>query len=139
MSAPGDLGRLHKLCGMLGSDHDGEVLAAARMATRWLRERGWTWADVAVVDSSTRLREPCASSDTDVRIDLAVIPSDAMTDQALRLYAKFFLTYREEMRQRTVEFLEGVTACPSWSPKQREALVKTLRWLWTDFTNGRTQ
>lgn len=39
-------GRLAKLLGMTGSDHDGEVLNAARMADRIVREQGTTWSDV---------------------------------------------------------------------------------------------
>ncbi len=35
-----------KLCGMLGSDQDGERATAARMATRFLHERSLTWDEV---------------------------------------------------------------------------------------------
>jgi hypothetical protein len=42
--------RIAKLLGMLGSDHDGEVLNAARMADRLVREQGITWFDVLSVD-----------------------------------------------------------------------------------------
>jgi hypothetical protein len=38
--------RLARLLGMLGSDHDGEALNAARMADRLVREAGVTWFDV---------------------------------------------------------------------------------------------
>ncbi len=38
--------RLVKLCGMFGSDHDGEVSNAARMADKLVRGAGLTWADV---------------------------------------------------------------------------------------------
>ncbi len=43
---PKDRDRLVKLVGMLGSEHDGEVLAAARKATALLKEAKLTWADV---------------------------------------------------------------------------------------------
>ena len=36
--------RLAKLLGMLGSNHDGEVSNAARMADALVREHGLTWA-----------------------------------------------------------------------------------------------
>jgi hypothetical protein len=38
--------RLARLLGMMGSEFDGEVLNAARMADRLLRENGCTWQDV---------------------------------------------------------------------------------------------
>lgn len=45
-----DVARLKKLAGMLGSSHDGEVLAAARKATEFLKSRNLTWADVIAAD-----------------------------------------------------------------------------------------
>jgi hypothetical protein len=41
-----DLAHLRKLAGMLGSEHDGEVLTAARKASDFLKTRKLTWADV---------------------------------------------------------------------------------------------
>src|SRR3954469_13533270 len=38
--------KLAKVCGMLGSDHDGERSAAAWQATRILRLHGKTWSDL---------------------------------------------------------------------------------------------
>jgi hypothetical protein len=38
--------RLAKLLGMIGSHHDGEVLAAARKADQCIRQLGLTWGDV---------------------------------------------------------------------------------------------
>jgi hypothetical protein len=38
--------KLAGILGMLGSEHDGEVLAAARMAERLRREMGATWHDL---------------------------------------------------------------------------------------------
>jgi hypothetical protein len=38
--------RLAQLLGMLGSDHDGEIANAGRMADRLLRSRGLTWPDI---------------------------------------------------------------------------------------------
>lgn len=40
------LQRLAKLCGMLGSSHDGERASAAALADRLIREHGLTWPDV---------------------------------------------------------------------------------------------
>ena len=41
-----DLSLLSKLLGMVGSDHDGEALAAARKADALVRGRGRTWPEV---------------------------------------------------------------------------------------------
>ena len=38
--------RLAKLCGMLGSDHDGERASAAHLATKLLKSHDLTWHDV---------------------------------------------------------------------------------------------
>ena len=41
-----DKARLGRVLGMTGSDHDGEVCAAARAANRFVREHGTTWPEV---------------------------------------------------------------------------------------------
>jgi hypothetical protein len=41
-----DRDRLSKLLGMLGSAHEGEVVAAARQAERLRAEAGLTWAEI---------------------------------------------------------------------------------------------
>jgi hypothetical protein len=46
MSAPLPRAKLAAILGLLGSDHDGEVLAAARMAERIRRAAGTTWPDL---------------------------------------------------------------------------------------------
>lgn len=38
--------RLAKLCGMLGSDHDGERASAAAKADRLVRDAGLTWPEI---------------------------------------------------------------------------------------------
>ena len=41
--APAALGKLARICGMLGSEHDGERAAAALQADRLVRGAGTTW------------------------------------------------------------------------------------------------
>ena len=41
-----DTDKLAKILAMLSSEHDGQVLNAARQATRIIREAGKTWADL---------------------------------------------------------------------------------------------
>jgi hypothetical protein len=43
-----DLDKFGKVAAMMGSAHDGEVLAAARLATKILRDNNMTWHDLAV-------------------------------------------------------------------------------------------
>ncbi len=40
---PPNLDKIIKLMGMTGSDHDAEAISALRMATRIMKEWGWTW------------------------------------------------------------------------------------------------
>jgi hypothetical protein len=48
MTAALDHERLAKLLGMLGSAHDGEVLAAARQTARLRQGAGLTWRDIVL-------------------------------------------------------------------------------------------
>ena len=41
-----DRKRLVKLLGLLGSEHDGEVVAAARLAERLRRSAGVSWSEM---------------------------------------------------------------------------------------------
>jgi hypothetical protein len=43
-----DLQRLVRVCGMLGSDHDGEVVAAARQAEKLRKALGLSWGDLLI-------------------------------------------------------------------------------------------
>ncbi len=45
--------RLVRVLGMMGSEHDGEALAAARAAERTRREKGLTWADIVKKTAGT--------------------------------------------------------------------------------------
>jgi hypothetical protein len=58
MTAVLDPDRLRKLCGMFGSDHDGEVSNAARMADKLVRAAGLTWADVIAAPAKVSHAKP---------------------------------------------------------------------------------
>jgi hypothetical protein len=45
---------LTKLCGMFGSDHDGERAAAARLADQHIKRLGLSWHEVIRVDAHYR-------------------------------------------------------------------------------------
>lgn len=45
-AAPADLEKIAKMLAMTASDSDGEALAAARAANRFLAQNGWGWAEI---------------------------------------------------------------------------------------------
>lgn len=53
-----DLQKLAKLLGMLGSAHDGEVLAAARKAHNLLTAKGASWYDVLAIPETIQQAAP---------------------------------------------------------------------------------
>jgi hypothetical protein len=55
LHAAGQLARLVKICGVFGSDHDGEVLVAARKADQLVRDLGLTWPDVINPEIRSRI------------------------------------------------------------------------------------
>jgi hypothetical protein len=57
--------RLARLLGMTGSAHDGEVVNAARLADRLVRENGLTWRDVVAPVGCASVPQP-----EDVSIDI---------------------------------------------------------------------
>jgi hypothetical protein len=53
-----DRQRLARVCGLLGSDHDGEALAAARQAEKIRQKLGLTWDELLVPSPRQRARNP---------------------------------------------------------------------------------
>ena len=53
-----DRDRLAKLLGMLGSAHDGEVVAAARRADAMVRASGLTWRAIVVANDAQPQLDP---------------------------------------------------------------------------------
>src|SRR3954466_4710142 len=58
MTALVDLKRLARVCGLFGSEHDGEALAAARQAEKIRKKVGLTWEELLVPSARQRSREP---------------------------------------------------------------------------------
>jgi hypothetical protein len=52
-----DLQRLARVCGLLGSDHDGEALAAARQAEKIRKKVGLTWEELLVPSIRQRSKD----------------------------------------------------------------------------------
>jgi hypothetical protein len=64
-----DLDRLARVLGLLGSSHDGEVLAAARMAERMRREAGATWSQILAPTPAEPGAPPHPASEFDSAAD----------------------------------------------------------------------
>ena len=54
--------KLARICGLFGSDHDGERATAAAMADKLLRQRGLTWRAVIVTTPTTTVEEMIAAA-----------------------------------------------------------------------------
>ena len=62
-----DLRRLARVCGLFGSDHDGEALAAARQAEKIRKKVGLTWEELLVPSPRPRSADPPPEDLTDWR------------------------------------------------------------------------
>jgi hypothetical protein len=62
-----DLRRLARVCGLFGSDHDGEALAAARQAEKIRKKLGLTWDELLVPPTRQRAKDPSPEDLTDWR------------------------------------------------------------------------
>ena len=58
MTALVDRQRLARVCGLLGSEHDGEALAAARQAEKIRKKLGLTWEELLVPSTRQRPKDP---------------------------------------------------------------------------------
>ena len=65
MTALVDRQRLARVCGLLGSEHDGEVLAAARQAEKIRKKLGLTWDELLVSSPRKRAADPTPDELTD--------------------------------------------------------------------------
>jgi hypothetical protein len=102
--------KLAAVLGMLGSDHDGEVLAAARMAERIRRDAGITWLEViaAPVVPHLSTHDPLAPFNT---------PKEACT---------FVLTRVPTLTHWERDFLRDVAGFSKLSPKQLNTLRRLV-------------
>jgi hypothetical protein len=135
-----DRTRLACVLGMLGSDHDGEVLNAARAAERMRREAGLTWPEIL---KSEAVPEPRAETEEERRRKEA-----AAEVRRQRREAKMKAEYEERARQereqeaerkkrrrtrkeqeypRThVDKLAFLRARWSWLTPEQKAFIKSL-------------
>ena len=67
MTALVDLQRLARVCGLFGSDHDGEALAATRQAEKIRKKIGLGWAELLVPSPRQKSADPPPEDLTDWR------------------------------------------------------------------------
>ena len=67
MTALVDLRRLARVCGLFGSEHDGEALAAARQAEKIRQKVGLTWEELLMPSTRQRTADPSPEDLTDWR------------------------------------------------------------------------
>ena len=96
MPAPLDRSRLAKLLGLIGSEHDGEALTAARAADRLVRGAALTWFDIVTPQHSTT-----ASASDDEIIRSCLGSSELLNDWEARFVRSVRSQgYRMTPRQR---------------------------------------
>lgn len=150
------LAHLRKLCGLLGSEHDGERATAARKATEFLRTQGLTWQDIRLGSKgggdggflkemtaaltyankvlSERL-EKLHRENEKLRGELIHRRQTEMVrdpDKELRAEVREALTLDKRtpfMSAGGREFLSSVVRYRQWTDKQREAVLRTLAWV----------
>ena len=108
--AEADRDRLAKLLGLLGSDFDGEVATAGRLADRLVRSAGLTWAAVLAPALPPPDREPGADP---LRGDW-------------RGTATACSRYPHLLDQWEVGFLVGLPRFPRLSTKQTTILIRIV-------------
>jgi hypothetical protein len=99
--APAILGRLARVCGLLGSDHIGERAAAAAQADRIVRAAGLTWPDIL---------SPPNTSTAKVRKRHRAGPTPG----------EILARHGERLTGWERGFLTSLIRQPMWSPRQFE-------------------
>jgi hypothetical protein len=109
--------RLVKICGLLGSAHDGEVVAAARQATKLLQSSRLTWAELI---EPIVLRRPSPS----LRARKPPPPADWRAAVAVCLqHPKVFTSWE-------CQFLSNLQSFRRLSAKQTNILARLYAQLW---------
>lgn len=98
--------KLQKLIALLASNHDGEVLAAARMIGRHLQTIGRDFNDLAA---------------------MITLAPPAIIEPDWRLAARECLEHRRRLKSWDVDFLRGLLAYEEPSAKQLKWLRDCLR------------
>lgn len=112
--APADRHKIVQCSRLLASNHDGEVLAAARAATRLLRARGLDWADI--------IRDPDRQTSS---ADWASSPPPQPTPMpAWKQTVAACLAHPDRLSEWEAGFLAGLRRFPYLSRKQAWHLAR---------------
>lgn len=108
-----DRAMLAKLLGLVGSDHDGEALSAARKAHDLLRAKGATWSDLLGLDTI-----PAEPHHVGVARELLSRGKGICTDWEMRFLRGVlgFKTLSTHQRQTLDGIREKVDAAVDFSP-----------------------
>lgn len=103
--------KLAKICGKFGSAHDGEILSAAKMAHRLVKEAKLTWDDVLLdgVQITAPEPEPAPMSDKEK--------------------VGFCLEREDFLREKEIDFLKSIQERLMFYGK--ELTEKQARWLYS--------
>jgi hypothetical protein len=111
MLNPHSVDRLRKLCGMLGSQHDGERATAAAKADAFVRSLGLSWGDVIgvpiVPEHSPRIRSWRAEPDWR---DLLAFCASRMNCLNIREreFLRSIAQWRGNLTERQHQWLEAI-------------------------------
>jgi len=101
--SPSDRVRLAKLLALCSSGYDGEALAAARAADRFIRDRGLTWQDILQPEAA-----PAANRNL----------------EPWRQTVALCLRQLGSLRPWEADFLRNISGFAKISPKQRGVLIQ---------------
>lgn len=116
-----DVARLRKLAGMLGSEHDGEVLAAARKATAFLTERKMTWADVIGARGPVSSGNPFTGNPFADQYRYDMSKASARGEEAMRAAARDF---SDSMAHFTASMQEAMRTVKDTLSTERAKVVE---------------
>jgi hypothetical protein len=108
--------RLAKICGMFGSDHEGERASAAALADKFLRDLGLTWRDIISRQRNSDLE--LLSIDEKIRVALANLDALSMWERGFiyTVHGKCCLSREQlELLNRLVDKVRSYRAtgaCP---------------------------
>jgi hypothetical protein len=113
---PSQRTRLIKLLGMLGSEHDGECLNAARSAQRLVKEAGETWEQVLMAATGVDPQEVANAA-----FKAGYADGRAYRPPTWRALAEDLLD--EDINDWETEFCEGFIARGWASPSEKQRAV----------------
>ncbi len=104
---PSVAAKLSKVCGMLGSEHDGERAAAAAKASMLLRAHGLSWADV-FAPAAPVLMEPEPAPPPHAALARAALERAALLDEWQRNFLGSISRQRRPLSVKQRAALDGI-------------------------------